>query len=116
MRHLCIFLILVGCLVLTTDRAQTQSSNVKDLVGGTLIDGYGSTPVRNSVVIVEGERIKAVGQVGTLAIPPGAGVISTEGMSVLPSMRHLDGASTISCHSDHAHGDKTYPPMMESVI
>ena len=59
---------------------------VKALVGGTLIDGYGSTPIRNSVVIIEGERIKAVGQVGTLAIPPGAEVISTEGMSVLPGL------------------------------
>jgi hypothetical protein len=30
-------------------------------------------------VIVQGERISAVGQVGTLAVPPGADVISTEG-------------------------------------
>ena len=56
------------------------------IVGGTLIDGYGSTPLRNSVVIIEGERIKAVGQVGTLAIPAGAEVISTEGMTVLTGL------------------------------
>src|SRR5687767_15949155 len=64
----------------------TQSATVKALVGGTLIDGYGSTPLRNSVVIIEGDRIKAVGQVGSLAIPPGAEIISTEGMSVLPGL------------------------------
>ena len=40
-----------------------QQKSIKALVGGTLIDGYGSTPIRNSVVIIEGERIKAVGQV-----------------------------------------------------
>jgi len=116
MRHLCIFLILVGCLVLTADPAQTQSSNVKALVGGTLIDGYGSTPIRNSVVIVEGERIKAVGQVGTLAIPTGAEVISTEGMSVLPGLWDMHVHLMINGHSDYAHWDKTYPPLMESVI
>ena len=40
---------------------------VKALVGGTLIDGYGGRPVRNSVVLIEGERITAVGVQGSLA-------------------------------------------------
>ena len=65
---------------------RAQSKGVKALVGGTLIDGYGSKPIRNSVIIIEGERIRAVGQVGTLAIPGGAEVISTEGMSVMPGL------------------------------
>jgi imidazolonepropionase-like amidohydrolase len=86
------------------------------LVGGTLIDGYGSSPVRNSVVIIEGERIKAVGQVGTLAIPPGAEVISTEGMSVLPGLWDMHVHLMINGHSNYAHWDKTYPPQMEQVI
>jgi imidazolonepropionase-like amidohydrolase len=116
MRRLCIFLILFGCLVLTADPSQTQSSNFKALVGGTLIDGYGSTPIRNSVVIIEGERIKAVGQVGTLTIPAGAEVISTEGMSVLPGLWDMHVHLMINGHSDYAHWDKTYPPLMESVI
>jgi hypothetical protein len=52
---------------------QAFSQNLKALVGGTLIDGFGGTPIRNSVIIiVEGERIKAIGQVGSLAIPAGA--------------------------------------------
>jgi imidazolonepropionase-like amidohydrolase len=89
---------------------------VKALVGGTLIDGYGSTPLRNSVVIIQGERIKAVGQVGTLAIPSGAEVVSTEGMSVLPGLWDMHVHLMINGHSDYAHWDKTYPPQMESVI
>ena len=107
------WLILLVCL---TASAQTRSTNVKALVGGTLIDGYGSTPIRNSVVIIEGERIKAVGQVGTLAIPPGAEVISTEGMSVLPGLWDMHVHLMINGHSDYAHWDKTYPPQMETVI
>ncbi len=95
---------------------QTQSKTVKALVGGTLIDGFGSKPIRNSVVIIEGERIKAVGQVGTLAITPGAEVISTEGMSVLPGLWDMHVHLMINGHSDYAHWDKTYPPLMESVI
>jgi len=107
------WLILLVCL---SASAQTRSTNVKALVGGTLIDGYGSTPIRNSVVIIEGERIKAVGQVGTLAIPPGAEVISTEGMSVLPGLWDMHVHLMINGHSDYAHWDKTYPPLMETVI
>jgi imidazolonepropionase-like amidohydrolase len=116
MKQSLIFLILAGCLLLTSSHAQTQSKNVKALVGGTLIDGYGSTPIRNSVVIIEGERIRAVGQVGTLAIPAGAEVISTEGMSVLPGLWDMHVHLMINGHSDYAHWDKTYPPLMESVI
>ncbi len=113
------FLVLmaIGSLLSTTTlRSQAQSKNVKALVGGTLIDGLGSTPIRNSVIIIEGERIKAVGQVGTLAIPPGAEVISTEGMSVLPGLWDMHVHLMINGHSDYAHWDKTYPPLMESVI
>ena len=109
-------ILFLACLVFAPTFSQTQSRNVKALVGGTLIDGYGSTPLRNSVVIIEGERIKAVGQVGTLAIPPGAEVISTEGMSVMPGLWDMHVHLMINGHSDYAHWDKTYPPLMETVI
>ena len=111
-----VYLCLVFLLVLATNVIAQSRSSVKALVGGTLIDGYGSTPLRNSVVIIEGERIKAVGQVGTLAIPAGAEVISTEGMTVLPGLWDMHVHLMINGHSDYAHWDKTYPPMMESVI
>src|SRR5262245_50307998 len=93
-----------------------SSRNVKALVGGTLIDGYGSTPIRNSVVIIEGERIKTVGQLGSVTIPSGAEIISTEGMTVLPGLWDMHVHLMINGHSDYAHWDKTYPPQMESVI
>jgi imidazolonepropionase-like amidohydrolase len=96
--------------------SQTQSSSMKALVGGTLIDGYGSKPIRNSVILIEGERIKAVGQVGTLAIPKGAEIISTEGMSVLPGLWDMHVHLMLNGHSDYAHWDKTYPQLFESVI
>jgi imidazolonepropionase-like amidohydrolase len=112
---LCLFAILAPfCTTNFTSKA--QSRNVKALVGGTLIDGFGSTPLRNSVVVIEGERIKAVGQLGSLTIPPGAEVISTEGMTVLPGLWDMHVHLMINGHSDYVHWDKTYPPQMESVI
>ena len=97
---------------------QTPASQARPvaLVGGTLIDGFGSTPIRNSVVIVQGERIAAVGQVGTLAVPQGADVISTEGMSVLPGLWDMHVHLMINGHSDYAHWDRTYPSRFEKEI
>jgi imidazolonepropionase-like amidohydrolase len=96
--------------------AQTPAPGIKALVGGTLIDGYGGRPLRNSVVIVEGERISAVGTVATLPVPRGAEVISTEGMSVLPGLWDMHVHLMLNGHGDYAHWDKTYLPQLERVI
>jgi len=93
-----------------------HAAEIKALVGGTLIDGYGSKPIRNSVILIEADKIKAVGQVGTLAIPEGAEVISTEGMSVLPGLWDMHVHLDINGHADYDHWDKTYPPSYEKVI
>ena len=91
-------------------------AGVKALVGGTLIDGFGGRPIPNSLVLIDGERIKAVGQVGTLQVPAGAEVISTEGMSVLPGLWDMHVHLMINGHSDYAHWDRTYPSLFEPVI
>jgi imidazolonepropionase-like amidohydrolase len=93
-----------------------QNAPLKALVGGTLIDGHGGPPLRNSVIIVRGERIEAVGQVGKLAVPAGAEVISTEGMSVLPGLWDMHVHLMINGHADYAHWDRTYPSLFASVI
>ncbi len=93
-----------------------QNAPLKALVGGTLIDGHGGPPLRNSVIIVRGERIEAVGQVGRLTIPAGAEVISTEGMSVLPGLWDMHVHLMINGHADYAHWDRTYPSLFASVI
>ena len=91
-------------------------ARLKALVGGTLIDGFGGRAVRNSVVVIEGERIFAVGVQGSLAIPQGAEVISTEGMSVLPGLWDMHVHLMLNGHSDYAHWDKTYPAQFGPVI
>jgi len=96
--------------------APAQPGAVKALVGGTLVDGNASRPIQNSVVIIEGERIRAVGQVGSLAVPSGAEVISTEGMTVLPGLWDMHVHLQIVGHADYDHWDKTYPNIFESVI
>jgi len=93
-----------------------QNTPVKALVGGTLVDGYGSTPIQNSVILIQGEKIVAVGTMETLAVPANAEVISTEGMTVLPGLWDMHVHTMINGHADYAYWDKTYPPLLEDVI
>jgi imidazolonepropionase-like amidohydrolase len=91
-------------------------AQTKALVGGTLIDGYGGKPLANAVIIIEGERIKAIGTVGNIEIPNGAEIISTEGMSVMPGLWDMHVHLMINGHSDYTHWDKTYMKIQKDVI
>jgi imidazolonepropionase-like amidohydrolase len=97
-------------------QAPPRAARLKALVGGTLIDGFGSTPLRNSVILIDADRITAVGQVGSLAVPAGADVISTEGMTVLPGLWDMHVHTMITGHADYDHWDKTYTSQFEPVI
>jgi hypothetical protein len=96
--------------------AATVQAQVTALVGGTLIDGTLRAPIENSVILIEGERIAAVGRVGDLPVPTGARVISTEGMSVLPGLWDMHVHLMINGHADYAHWDRTYASQLRSVI
>lgn len=86
------------------------------MVGGTLVDGTLSDPIRDSVILIEGERIVAVGTVNTLPVPADATVISTEGMTVLPGLWDMHVHLMINGHADYDHWDRTYPPQFRDVI
>ena len=53
------------------------------LVGGTLIDGGPGQPVRNSVVLIRGDRIEKMGTVESLPVPASYELITTEGKKVI---------------------------------
>lgn len=106
------FCLLVLLVFVPTVRAVERTA----LVGGTLVDGTLSDPIRDSVILIEDERIVAVGTVGTLPVPANAKVISTEGMTVLPGLWDMHVHLMINGHADYAYWDKTYPPQFGSVI
>ena len=91
-------------------------SDLKVLVGGTLIDGFGGKPLHNSVIIIEGEKIKHIGHQGNTPIPENAEVISTEGMSVMPGLWDMHVHLMITGHSNYTHWDTMYPAIFQDVI
>src|SRR2546422_579619 len=55
--------------------AQGPSSDVLVIEGGTLVDGRGGAPVRDALIVVEGNIIKTVTRKGQAAYPSRARVI-----------------------------------------
>lgn len=96
--------------VLALSPAAVLAQNAKKiaLVGGTVIDALDPEPIRNGVVLIEGERIVAVGPQAQIDIPRGYEVISTEGMSVMPGLWDMHVHLMINGHADYGHWDKVY--------
>ena len=103
-------------LFLFVSMGLSAQNTIKALVGGKLIDGFGGTPIQNSVILIENDLIIAVGQVGQIQIPPNAEVISTEGMSVLPGLWDMHIHLMINGHSNYTHWDTTYIDDFEKII
>ncbi len=109
MRRLCV--LFAACLAGFAARADTIV-----LAGGTVIDGYGNAPIANGVVVIDGDRILAVGGIGQVLIPDGAQVISTEGMTVLPGLWDMQVRLMNLGHGNTARWNETYGPLAERVV
>ena len=59
---------------------------MKALVGATLIDGAGGPPLPDAAVLLDGERIAAVGPRRAVSIPPQAEEIDLSGLTLLPGL------------------------------
>ncbi len=101
MRYLLLSLLLTGM-------AFPATAEQLALVGGRLIDGYGGRPVGNSVILVDGNTITAVGTIDTLPVPDEYRVISTEGMTVLPGLWENHAHLMITGHANYPHWQRQY--------
>ena len=56
------------------------------LVGGTLIDGTGAPPIKDSIVVINDEYIVAVGKRDEILIPDGSEVYDITGKTIMPGL------------------------------
>ena len=59
---------------------------MKAITGATLIDGTGSAPVSDAVVLIEGSDIIGVGSAESLWVPDGAELVEAPGMTLMPGL------------------------------
>lgn len=53
---------------------------------GTVIDGNGGSPIRNGAVLIEDNRIVAVGSAAAITVPEGASRIDAKGGTIMPGL------------------------------
>ena len=65
---------------------KAQDPTYRAIVGATLIDGTGSAPFSEVVVIVNGDQIETIGARGAVQLPPDTQVIDAMGKYLLPGL------------------------------
>ena len=83
-RWIPIVLTFLTAVILTANAAGTTA-----IVGGTVVDLNGKAPIQNSVILVEGERITAIGEAGSVEIPDGAEQIDARGTWLIPGLMNM---------------------------
>ncbi|KQX25170.1 amidohydrolase [Sphingomonas sp. Root50] len=76
--------LLVGLLMGTAAQAELLA-----LTGANVVDVDGKAPVRNAVVVIDGERIQAIGPASTTPVPAGARVIPLDGKWLIPGLMNM---------------------------
>jgi len=65
------------------------NDEIKVFVGRKLIDGTGTAPLGNAVILVESQKIAAIGERGEVDIPKGAKTIDVVGKTIIPGLFDL---------------------------
>jgi imidazolonepropionase-like amidohydrolase len=128
-RRMAAFVVLLSGVLLSPARARAQQERRygggdKDpqptkatlaIVGGMLIDGTDGKPVPHSLILIDGNKIVAVGTKDTLKVPPGAKLVDAGGMTVMPGLIdahvHMD---TIG-HTDYQYWHETYRSHIQDI-
>ena len=106
-----LYVTLLG-LALGSDRlaAQSEADRVTVFRGGQVWDGVAERPIENGVVIMEGGKIRAVGDADTV-VPAGATVVDCTGKVLTPGL--VDASTTLGVRSTDANeqADEVTPAM-----
>ena len=76
-----VFFVIFGGIAPASVAAATTA-----LVGAAVVDLEGGPPLLDAVVLIEGERIEAIGSRDDVTIPPGADVVDTRGTWLIPGL------------------------------
>jgi imidazolonepropionase-like amidohydrolase len=99
-RTACRAAILGLSLALWTAPAPVAQGTVTAFIGATVMDGTGTPPIPDAVVLVRDGRVAAVGSAAAVRIPDGATRVMLAGKTLLPGFVNAHG------HVDDPKGDR----------
>jgi len=102
------YFVFAACLLLAAGSASPAQSQAPATVfeGARLITGEGNAPIENSAIVVEIDRIVAVGRRGEVAVPAGAARVDLTGKTVIPAL--IDAHSHIGYMRNLTSGPQNY--------
>jgi imidazolonepropionase-like amidohydrolase len=68
---------------------KAQAPKIVAISGATVIDGTTRKPIKNAVIVIEGNRIKQVGAKNKIKLPKNARVIDAAGKFVIPGLADM---------------------------
>jgi imidazolonepropionase-like amidohydrolase len=83
---LVLFLSLILLLLVTCGKNEVLNSKIKNIAikNGLLIDGTGSEPIEDVIIVIQDNFIKSLETAGNFEIPSGVKIIDVEGSYILP--------------------------------
>ncbi|MBK7642847.1 MAG: PD40 domain-containing protein [Planctomycetes bacterium] len=84
----------------TFDTKLTKPDGLVALVGGRVITMQGDEVIEDGTILVEGNRIQAVGKRAEVGVPAGARIVDCAGLTLMPGMIDV-----------HAHGAQSAGPI-----
>lgn len=105
MKSFSIFLFVIACSIAAFSQQFTA------IKCGRLIDGKSNTPIENAVILIEGNKIKDVGQ--DISIPPSATIIDLSRATVLPGL--IDAHTHVLLQGDITEEDYADQILKESI-
>ncbi|MES2129973.1 MAG: amidohydrolase family protein [Pseudomonadota bacterium] len=90
-----------ACAVLFLGACQAHAAGLVAIKAGRVLDVEAGKVLQNQVILVDGEKISAIGAAASTAIPAGAKVIDLSNATVLPG---LIDAHTHLTSNPHLHG------------
>src|SRR5687767_14215472 len=89
-RHFAALTTLSGAAILAASlRTQVEGAAAPQALvirGGTPIDGNGGPPLANSIIVIRGNQIAAVGAAGQVQVPAGAQIVEAAGKWIVPGL------------------------------
>lgn len=76
----------MSCETNVSAATKPNDDQVTLLTGGRLFDGTGADPIFDGAVLVEGQRIAAVGQADNLDVPDDASVVDVGDRTLMPGI------------------------------